>query len=111
MHKEQLEDVFQRAVELNRQTFEGEEYDGAYHALMLALHSAQRLGSVDFLREVEQLATTQLTYIDTHRPEYSHSSGSAQKRGNKSIFETAAQQAKTRILMIEGRQTHMGNRH
>jgi hypothetical protein len=97
----ELKHIFQQAMLMNRTAFSGEEFDVAYHMLMAALHSAQQLESVEFLREVEELAVEQLTYIDKHQPGYSHSTASASVRQQRSIFDTAAQQAKARILILE----------
>jgi hypothetical protein len=41
---------------MNRDTFSGEEYDIAYHALMVALHCGQRLSDVECLSEIERIA-------------------------------------------------------
>jgi hypothetical protein len=105
MNEPQIRDVYKRAIDMNAEAFTGEEYDLAYHALMVALHCGQRVGDVGYLREVERRALDQLRYIDTHRPEYPHSTAAAQTRGHFSIFETAARQAKTRILIIENAKT------
>jgi hypothetical protein len=95
--------MFEQSLAMNQEAFEGEEFDVAYHALMVALHCAQSLQSVERLSQVEALARSQLTYIDNHHPEYSHSTASAQKRHHVSIFETTAQQANARILIIKRR--------
>jgi hypothetical protein len=103
IEREQLENLYQQARAINRCAFEGQEFDIAYHALVTALHCARCLGSVEHLREVEELALTQLTYIDKHHPEYAHSSASAQSRHRFSVFDTAARQARARALMIGGK--------
>ena len=59
MQIEQLEGLFQQALEINRTAFEGREFDVAYHALMAALHCGQSLHSAEHLRKVEELAMNQ----------------------------------------------------
>jgi hypothetical protein len=97
----ELRELYKRAIDINRQAFVGEEFDIAYHALMTAVHCGQTLGDLEYLAEAERLAKNQLIYIDTHRPEYHHSTKSAAGRGRVSIFETAARQARAKISMLK----------
>jgi hypothetical protein len=50
MNEPQIRDVYKRAIDMNAEAFTGEEYDLAYHALMVALHCGQRVGDVGYLR-------------------------------------------------------------
>jgi hypothetical protein len=103
MNALQIGDLYRRAIEMNAEAFAAEEYDIAYHALMVALHSAQSLADSECLREVERIATEQLRHIDLERPEYQHSTNSAHRRGHFSIFDTAARQARARVLILDRR--------
>lgn len=99
-----LGDCYSRLMQLNQETFAGEQYDVAYHVLMAALHCAEALDDVQDLREVKLRANEQLRWIDAHHPEYHHSTRAAAERGQRaSIYTNTARQAATRILMIERR--------
>ena len=96
-----LRELYKRAIDMNCLAFEGEGFDIAYHALMAAIHCGQTLGDVEYLAEAERLARNQLLYIDTHSPEYRHSTKSAASRAHVSVFETAAIQARAKISMLK----------
>ena len=58
--------LFERLLEINRETFEGGHHDTAYHTLMAALHYAQDSANVEGLLNVAETATRQLAWIDAH---------------------------------------------
>jgi len=96
-----LRDFYRRLMLINQESFGGEEYDIGFHALMTALHCAQRLKDIEYLVEVERVANEQLTWIDAHHPEYEHSTQSASMRNHASVYKTLAHQAKARIAIIQ----------
>src|SRR5689334_10728356 len=73
MEDQSLREAYRDLMRLNRQCFEAREFDIAYHCLMAALHSAQELKDIPYLREIEKTAADQLKHIDAHHPEYEHS--------------------------------------
>ncbi len=94
------EDLFQRAIDINQEAFNAGLYDASYHALMTALHCAEHLESDQPLLMVSQLASEQINWIDTHKPEYEHSTQTANKHHlNKSIFTYLSDQAKMMVKM------------
>src|SRR5262245_14865796 len=96
-----LPELTQQLLGINHAAFTAGHYDVAYHALMAALHGMQTLADVAGLAEVKRRAEEQLAWIDRHAPTYEHSTSSAQKRGQVSIYRTLALQAGTRIRMQE----------
>ncbi len=97
------EDLYQQLISINERAFLAGFYDTAFHALSAALYCANELKSNEFLLEVSKTASAQLTWIDTHHPEYRHSTQSAARRGQaESIFSTLSQQAKTMAQMHKG---------
>ena len=106
MTDQSLRDVYRELMHLNRQCFEAREFDIAYHCLMAALHSAQVLKDISYLREIEKTAGDQLKYIDAHHPEYEHSTAAAANRNHASIFQTLARQANARIVIIQNTPRH-----
>ena len=106
MDQQGLGDAYRDLIRLNRQCFEAGEFDVAYHCLMAALHCAQELKDIPYLREVEKTANEQLKYIDAHHPEYDHSSVGAANRNHVSIFQTLARHANARIVIIQNTPRH-----
>ena len=96
-----LSDLYRRLLRNNQEAFALGQYDAAYHVLMAAMHCAQTLNDATSLTEIEHIASQQLKWIDTHCPEYPHSTQSASKRGHLSIYENLLRQAKTRVRMIQ----------
>ncbi|HEY1373207.1 MAG TPA: hypothetical protein VGH50_12105 [Candidatus Binatia bacterium] len=101
MDEETIREFYRDLMRINRECFEGREFDIAYHALMAALHCAQQLKDIPYLREIERIAMEQLKYIDAHHPEYEHSTASASNRNHVSVFQTLARQAKARITIVQ----------
>jgi hypothetical protein len=106
MEDQSLRDVYRELVRLNRQCFEASEFDIAYHCLMAALHAAQELKDIPYLREVEKTADGQLKHIDAHHPQYEHSTFAAANRNHVSIYQTLARQANARIVIIQNTPRH-----
>jgi hypothetical protein len=105
MDESSLRDVYSRLIQINRETFDGGQYDVAYHALSGALQCAVSLKEVNYLSEVERLADQQLKWIDAHDPKYEHSTQSSSERGLTSIFRNLVNMANTRTLIIQHRLT------
>jgi hypothetical protein len=78
---------------INRQAFARAHYEVAYHALAAALHSACDDQNRDRMRDVQETATRQGAWIDTHRPEHRVSATSARSRGHRSMFAMLENQA------------------
>jgi hypothetical protein len=101
MDEQKIREFYRDLMRMNRECFEGGEFDIAYHTLMSALHCAQQLKDISYLREIERLANEQVKYIDVHHPEYEHSTVSASNRNHVSVFQTLARQANARITIIQ----------
>ena len=110
MEQQTVRECYRDLMRMNRECFEGGEFDIAYHTLMSALHCAQQLKDIPYLREIEQLANEQLKYIDAHHPEYEHSTVSASNRNHVSVFQTLARQAGARVMIIQNAPRQKGNR-
>ena len=106
MADQSLHDTYRDLIRLNRQCFEAREFDIAYHCLMAALHCAQELKDIPYLREVENTAGDQLRYIDAYHPEYEHSTAAAATRNHASIFQTLSLHANARIVIIQNTPRH-----
>jgi hypothetical protein len=100
MDDSSIRKLYSSLVKINEESFDGAQYDVAYHALCAALHCAASLKEINYLSEVERLAVQQLDWIDAHDPEYEHSSQSASKRGHVSIYKNLAKMANARALII-----------
>ena len=94
-------EIYQQSLEVNRDAFADGEYGIAYHALLLALECAQKLQNLEHVSEVIRLADKQSRFIDDHHPEHIYSSKTASQRGNMSLFQTAAQKARTLMLAMK----------
>src|SRR5437762_10492381 len=94
MNERRIREIYQRSLEMNRDTFADGEYDIAHRVLLVALQCAQRLRDVELLTEVTRLAEKESRFIDDHHPEYAYSS----KAAGTGLFQTAAQKAKAIIL-------------
>jgi hypothetical protein len=106
MESRTLTEIYRDLMRLNHLCREGREFDIAYHALMAALRSAQELKNISFLQEIERTAHEQLKYIDAYHPEYEHSTVTAATRHHAGIFQTLAQQANARIVIIQNTPRH-----
>jgi hypothetical protein len=106
MTDQSLRDVYRDLMRLNRECFDARQFDIAYHCLMAALHCAQELKDIPYLRDVEKTADNQLKYIDAYHPEYEHSTVAAANRNHASIFQTLARQADARIVIIQNTPRH-----
>ena len=96
-----LRTVYSRLFRISEDTFASREYDVAYHALSGALHCAASLKDTKYLKEVERLAGDQLKWIDTHAPEYEHSTQSSSKRGLPSIYKNLATMANAKAVILQ----------
>jgi len=101
MENSNLKDVYARLIQINQETFDGAQYDIAYHALSGALHCAATLKDVNYLVEVERLANKELAWIDAHNPEYEHSTRSSAGRGLRSIYRNLTTMANAKVVIIQ----------
>jgi len=88
-----LRSFYRQLVDINRETFEGKEFDIAYHALSAACACAAALNDPQCLEQIQKIAEDDLACIDSHHPEYEHSTKSAFKRKMPGIFHTLAMEA------------------
>ena len=95
MNQDRVADIFQRAMESNREAFADGEYDIADRALKLTLDCAQRLKNNEYLFKVERCASKQSRYLHDHRPEYCGA------RHGIDTFRLIARQAGTSMRAIE----------
>lgn len=100
-------EAYNYLVSANATAFAEGDFDAAYHALAAALHLAQSLRDCDRLDDVQQIASRQAESIDVDNPEYHHSTQSASKRGNKSIFANLASQAHTASNMAKAKRNQV----
>jgi len=101
MENSNLKDVYARLIQINQETFDGAQYDIAYHALSGALHCAATLKDVNYLVEVERLADKELAWINAHNPEYEHSTRSSQERGLRSIYTNLVTMANAKVVILQ----------
>jgi hypothetical protein len=99
------EELFQTLLQLNEVTFASAQYEAAYHALMAALHIAQDSQDARGLLVIVARAKEQQGSIDDLAPGHRLSSGSAASRGQKSVYEVAAEQARAQAGMIRLRRS------
>jgi len=98
-----LRSFYRQLVDINRETFEGKEFDIAYHALSAACACAAALNDPQCLEQIQKIAEDDLACIDSYHPEYEHSTKSAFKRKMPGIFHTLAMEAKAKILLMKSR--------
>ena len=91
------QDLYDRLIVINKEAYNAQLFDAAYHALASALHCTQDLELDQPLADVAKLAKEQLSEIDQQHPEYEHSTRSASERNHESIFFTLSRQAETLI--------------
>ncbi len=98
------EDMYNRAIELNKKAFSIQQFDAAYHFLAGALHCARQLESDEPLTNVKTLATDEIAWIDEHAPGYEHSTQSVKTRHqSKGIYQHLADQAEAALKMRDRR--------
>ena len=102
MNRTELQYLYDHLLELNGTAFAGGEYDVAYHIMMAALHCGEALADAPAVERIERLAIEQLESIDANAPQYEHSTASAARRGNVSIYRMAATQARGRRVILRG---------
>jgi hypothetical protein len=79
-----LEDL----LRCNAEAFAAGEYETAYHALMGALHLADRRGGDDALDRIAAIAAEQGGRIEAIRPPHPLSNAQAGARGTTSVYTT-----------------------
>jgi hypothetical protein len=93
-------DCFDRAMSVNGEAFAAGHYEGAYHALMAALHFARDLGDEDRLQRVARVAGEQGQHIDKQCPSHRLSSQAAGLHGHDSVFRLAVRQAEMSAKLV-----------
>ena len=101
MDETRLKEIYGMLILANQETFDGKEFDAAYHSLAAASQCAAALNDVELLQATEVLAASELARIDSQHPEYQHSSASASQRGMKSVFEILGMTIKTKLQAIK----------
>jgi hypothetical protein len=101
INESRLRDFYLRLIEMNRQAFTDGEHDVAYHLLSAALHCAQRLEEIPYLRQIEQTADEQLKWIDETDSGYQHSTQSARGRGQTSVYRSLSKMAAAKVKTIQ----------
>ncbi|HJP87178.1 MAG TPA: hypothetical protein VJ852_14400 [Gemmatimonadaceae bacterium] len=81
------------------------EFEVAYHALMAALHAAERVGKdagdPSPLAEIERMAKAQSEKVEKILPAHQLSKAAAKNRGHVSVYETLLLHAKSARMRIE----------
>jgi hypothetical protein len=108
------DEVFERLIALNRETFAAGLYETAYHTLAAALHRALFLESDALLDSVATLASAQLRHIDLFSPTHTLSSHSATDRGQRNSYGALVELATSCARLIRhrrdsGRQSRTGD--
>jgi hypothetical protein len=96
--------LFEQLLSINRDAFNGQFYETAYHALAAAYHRSQDLGAVSQLIQVEQIATEQMMDINTDALDHPLSSQSTHTRNNQSMNKLLAIQVATSMQIITSQQ-------
>ncbi|HEX8551304.1 MAG TPA: hypothetical protein VF681_07080 [Abditibacteriaceae bacterium] len=96
-----MSDIYNQLITINEATFSTGHYEASYHALMAALHYARDVKDCKALADIARLAGEQLSWIDSHAPEYRHSTRSSQLRNNENILAVLARQAEASIVILE----------
>ncbi len=90
--------IFDQLITINERAFVSGYFDVAYYALESALSCAEGFTSDQPLLTVSNLAKNQLALIDQYHPEYIHSTLSASKRQQESIFFELACSAEKKMI-------------
>ncbi len=99
--------MFDQLMDINKEAFEQEHYEVAYHALAAALHCAILLEEKQAaLTILEQRACEQRDWIDAAASHHPLSSQSAVLHGHRSVYATLVRQIQTRELMERYRPPH-----
>lgn len=93
------QNYFDQLIAINERAFVSGYFDVAYYALESALSCAEGFSSNEPLFTVSNLAKNQLALINQYHPEYIHSTLSASKRQQQSIFSELAWDAEREIAL------------
>ena len=74
---------------LNERAAGRREFEGAYHALMGALHVADHCGEIGMLERIADAARAQEREIESLQPPHPLSRSEAARRGHPSIYASA----------------------
>ena len=92
-------EMYNQLMDINKEAFEQEHYEVAYHALAAALHCALLLEKQAVLIALEQRAREQRDWIDASASQHPLSSQSASLHGHMSVYTSLLKQIQTRELM------------
>ena len=97
--------LLRRLLTLSNAAADAGEFEVAYHALMAALHAAERVGrdkgNASVLAEVERVGKAQAERIEKIRPPHQLAKSAAKNRGHVSVYETLLVHARSARLRIE----------
>ena len=91
-------DLAQTAFEAAADAASDGNYEAAYHFLMGALHIADKLGDIELVGKVSQVALTYRQEVDALHPEHHLSTRAAARRGQTGLFESIQIHAKAVAL-------------
>ena len=97
----QIEAAYGQFLGLNAALFAAGHYEGAYHALMGAMHVAEDAERTDRLTEVAGLARLQRAAIDALTPP--HRLSTQLTRAGRSIYEMGAAMAEAVVQRLESK--------
>jgi hypothetical protein len=94
--------LFDRLLALSEEAGAANLFEVAYHALMAALHAAERDANTERVRRVCRTAAIQERAIEAMRPAHPLSQAAASTRGTESVYRTLQTHAQAIRLRIEG---------
>ena len=84
--------LMRRLITVSNAAADGGEFEVAYHALMAALHAAERVGkdagNATALAEIERVAKAQSDRVEKIKPPHQLSRAAARNRGHTSVYDT-----------------------
>ena len=80
--------LLDRLLQLSREAAQIGEYEVAYHAIMAALHAADRARSLSGIDRIMRLAEEQENAIESEAPPHRLSSAQARRRGTHSVYQS-----------------------
>jgi hypothetical protein len=93
-------ELYEQFVRLSEIAFAAGHFEGAYHALIAAMHVAYDRNNTDEIKTVKHMAQEQITWLGENCHDYIMGSTAAMHRGNRSIYDSLQLQANAMILRI-----------
>jgi hypothetical protein len=94
--------LFERLLALSEEAAAANLFEVAYHALMAALHAAERDSNTDGVDRISRTAASQERTIEAQRPPHPLSHAAASHRGTESVYSTLQTHAQAVRLRIQG---------